>query len=128
MVWDQHFPNFRNAAFRHGQQQPDDMMNPDGTGLEKHLYSLSVENYAPYAIDVNDIIPPLYYASEHVSEVAQLTTNINTYVEESIAKFIIGDLNVETDWDRYLNELNNLGLDRYLEIIQLSYDNSAFSK
>ena len=63
-----------------------------------------------------------------ISEMAQLMTNINTYVEESIAKFIIGDLKIDSDWDKYLTELNKLGLPRYLEIIQTTYDNSPFKK
>jgi len=45
-----------------------------------------------------------------------------------MAKFIVGDLNVETDWNRYLTELKNLGVDRYLQIMQKTYDNSAFAK
>ena len=56
-----------------------------------------------------------------------LQTNINTYVEESIAQFLVGQKDVEADWDAYLAELQNMRLDRYLEIIQNTYDASAFS-
>ncbi|MFV0401057.1 MAG: extracellular solute-binding protein [Oscillospiraceae bacterium] len=128
LIWGQAFPNYNTAASRLGEQQPDDMLAEDGSGLEKFLYVKSKENYAPYAIAVDQLIPPMYYDTELVGEVAQLTTNINTYVEESIAKFIIGDMNVDTDWEKYLNELNNLGLPRYLEIIQQTYDSSSFSQ
>ena len=128
MVWGQDFPNFNSAAYRLAQQMPDDMFAVDGSGLEKYLYKLSSENYAPYAFPVENLLPPLYYSTDNVSEIAQLTTDINTYVEESIAKFVIGDMDIESDWDRYLTELNNLGLPKYLEIIQSTYDNSAFAK
>jgi hypothetical protein len=54
--------------------------------------------------------------------------SFHTYVEESIAKFVVGDLNIDRDWTAFQNNLKNLGLDRYLQIIQTSYDNSAFAK
>jgi putative aldouronate transport system substrate-binding protein len=61
---------------------------------------------------------------------ALLTTNINTYVEESIAKFIVGDLdpNRDADWNNFQSQLKNLGIDRYLQIIQNTYNTSAFAK
>jgi putative aldouronate transport system substrate-binding protein len=127
-IWDQTFPYYRSAEFRLTQQTPEDMRSPDGLGAERLLYMKTLENYAPYAIALENLIPPLYYAEEEISDAATLTTNINTYVQESLAKFIVGDLNVETDWARFQNELKNLGVDRYLQIIQKTYDASAFAK
>jgi putative aldouronate transport system substrate-binding protein len=49
-------------------------------------------------------------------------------VEECIAKFITGHMNLETEWSRFQGELKNLGVDRYLEIIQTTYDQSSFVK
>ena len=128
IIWDQYFPYYRSADFRLSQQAPDDMWASDGTGAERVLFQRTLSYYAPYGIARENLIPPLYYAEEEVSDVATLTTNINTYVQESIAKFVVGDLNVETDWNQYLNELRNLGADRYLQIIQRTYDNSAFAR
>ena len=39
------------------------------------------------------------------------------------ARFIIGDVDIETGWDEYLAELDNIGLPRYLELVQQAYDN-----
>jgi hypothetical protein len=47
-----------------------------------------------------------------------MAANINTYVEESIAKFVVGDINIDRDWTTFQNNLRNMGLDRYLQIIQ----------
>jgi putative aldouronate transport system substrate-binding protein len=128
MVWGQDYPNYNSAESRMGQQQPGDMLAPDGSGTEKFLYIKTKENYAPYGMPIEQLIPPMFYDADQAAVIAQLTTDINTYVEESIAKFIIGDMSLETDWDRYLNELENLGLSRYLDIIQQTYDKSAFKK
>jgi putative aldouronate transport system substrate-binding protein len=127
-TWDQYVPYYRSAEFRLTQQTPEDMRSPDGLGAERLLYMKTLENYAPYGMALENLIPPLYYQEEEISDVATLTTNINTYVQESLAKFVVGDMNIETDWGRFQNELNNLGIDRYLQIIQKTYDNSAFAK
>jgi hypothetical protein len=51
-------------------------------------------------------------------------------VEESIAKFIVGDLdpNKDADWNNFQTQLKNLNIDKYLQIIQKTYDASAFAK
>jgi putative aldouronate transport system substrate-binding protein len=120
--------NGGSLEYRNSVQTASDILAPDGSGMEGFLYQKTLSNYAPYSPPDNTIIPPLFYEQNVVSELATLTTNINTYVEESIARFIRGDLNVETDWARFQTELKNLGIDRYLQIIQNTYDKSAFAK
>jgi hypothetical protein len=43
---------------------------------------------------------------------------------------IVGDLdpNRDADWNNFQSQLRNLGIDRYLRIIQTAYDASAFAK
>lgn len=127
LAWGQKFPNYFTAAMKNGLQQPDDMMAADGSGLETYLYKYSKENYMPYAAPIDMLIPPLFYAEDVIGEQSMLQTDVNTYVEESIARFTIGDMDVDKDWDNYLRELKALGLDRYLEIVQNTYDASAFA-
>jgi putative aldouronate transport system substrate-binding protein len=126
--WGQRFPLYRHDKMYAGWQKADDPLAPDGSGHEKFLTMKTRENYAPYGQKVENLIPPMYYSTANASEMAMLTANINTYVEESIAKFIVGDLNIDTGWTTFQNTLKNLGLDRYLQIVQTTYDNSAFAK
>lgn len=127
--WNQRFPMFFDAYARNGRQQPGDLRAEDGSGLEGFLYQKSYENYAPYGAAIETMVPPLYFGEEDASEVARLRTDINTYVEECIAKFINGQLDIESDdWDNYLAELKSMGLETYIDIIQRNYDASAFAK
>jgi len=41
-----------------------------------------------------------------------------------LVRFITGDRNINTEWDAYVKQLENLGLKRYLEIQQDAYDQS----
>ena len=103
------------------------MMASDGSGAETFLYYWTQQNYVPYGAPVSMQLPPLYYNEADVSAIASLTATINTYVEESIARFVTGQMNVDRDWDRYLTELRNMGLERYLSIIQNTYDASSYA-
>ena len=54
-------------------------------------------------------------------EMAQLTTLITSFVDESTVRFITGDRDL-AEWDSYISELNRLGLARYLQIYQEAYE------
>lgn len=57
-------------------------------------------------------------------EQALLKQNITDYIRSSALAFVTGSMNLDTDWDSYVQGLDGLGLTRYLEIIQQQYDAS----
>ncbi|WEG11076.1 extracellular solute-binding protein [Pullulanibacillus sp. KACC 23026] len=57
-------------------------------------------------------------------EEAMLQTNIDDYVQQNTLKFITGDLDINKDWNTYVKGLDKLGINRYLQIMQQSYDKS----
>jgi putative aldouronate transport system substrate-binding protein len=126
--WGQQFPHFVTFDLYEQDQKAVDMLAPDGSGQERFLTVKSRENYAPYGIAVKNILPSLFYDSEQSSEIAVLKTNINTYIDESIAKFVTGDMDPVRDWAAFQQNIRNLRIDRYLQIIQQTYDKSAFAK
>jgi putative aldouronate transport system substrate-binding protein len=128
MVWPAGLPSMGTLAWRNLLQQPADMMAPDGTGLERFLYYWTEQNYLPYAPPLSMIVPPLWYNDNEISTVANVRANINAYVEESIARFVTGQMNVDRDWDRFQTELRNLGIDQYLRIVQAAYDRSPIAR
>ena len=124
--WGPRFPCFRSFEFRNSVQSADDPLAPDGSGRDRYGELNVQQMYVPYAQKIENLVPPLYFSPQHSLEIAALRTNINTYVGESIAKFIVGDLNLNKDWETYLTNLKNLGLERYLQIIQTTYNASPF--
>jgi len=58
---------------------------------------------------------------------SQLKESLMEYIKSSMTRFIIGNLDIEDDWDDYLKRLDDLGLERYIEICQEAYDASAWS-
>jgi putative aldouronate transport system substrate-binding protein len=122
------FPNIQSSEYRNKQQSNADMLAIDGSGAERYLYMKSRDNYAPYAPQPKNLIPPLFYSEADASSMARMQSDINTYVDECIAAFVVGRMNIDTQWQSFQNELKNLGIDRYLEIIQRTYNSSSFSK
>ena len=54
-----------------------------------------------------------------------LQTNLKNYIDRSALQFVTGDLDLNKDWDNYVKGVKALKLDRYLQILQQSYDSSS---
>jgi putative aldouronate transport system substrate-binding protein len=113
--WQQAAITYRTSEFRLGQNGADDYVEP-------LLYKATNENMLPYAPPVDDLIPPLVLSEDQAREVADLRLAIETYVDEMKVNFIIGNNDVDADWDSYMATLESLGLPRLLEIFQEAYD------
>ena len=59
---------------------------------------------------------------ETTIEWAELDTMLRDAVTEGIAEFVTGVRDIDRDWDRYVENLQRLGLDRFLEIYQREYE------
>ncbi len=116
--WNQAGPHLRTRDYRLGRYQP------DPTALEVVLFEQTRDDYEPFQQDGAAIVPPLSFDSSVAAEVTEIQTTMNDYVREMIARFITGDANINSDaeWNNYLAELDAIGLDRYLEIMQETYD------
>jgi len=53
-----------------------------------------------------------------MTEFNDLRRTIHTFIAESTDRFLIGDKDIETQWDAYVAQLKQIGLDRYLSILQ----------
>lgn len=94
---------------------------PDAQGHEYILYQATAK-MSPYASDEKNMLPILYYLPEENEKIATYAAVIDPYVNESIARFITGDLDLEKDWEGYLKDLDSFGLQDYLASIQTGYD------
>lgn len=95
-------------------------------GFESRLYNETAEKYAPYK-EAN-VFPPVFIPADLIDEMAQLKSPIMDYVKQSMAKFVTGSMDIEKEWDSYVEGLNKLKVDRYVELLQTAYDASAFAK
>ena len=106
-------PAFADEYVRLGMAQ-----TPDAYEV---LLTRVTQEYEQFAS--NESLPQaLYFPLETSDELAQLTTVIRSFIDESIVRFITGDREINSEWDAFQTELRNLGVDRWLEIYQTAYD------
>ncbi|WP_100405515.1 extracellular solute-binding protein [Bacillus solitudinis] len=116
--WYQKVPVYNYSATRLAWSAGDDPAQNN----EVILYEHSRDNYMPYAAPLDMQIPLLYFTEEQSMEMADLEKTVKDYVDQMLARFITGEMNVETEWDNYLHNLDNMGLPRLLQMNQEAYD------
>ena len=62
------------------------------------------------------------YTVDEMDEYSMLVTELNAYVDPALARFIMGELNVDSDFDNFVSECNKRGLPRLLEIQQTAVE------
>ena len=116
-------------SYTHSKRSgPQDYMVVGPGDSERFLWVWTDQSYAPYGVPLSTMLPPLFYPEDSISELAQIHATLDEFVYESAVRFVTGDLNVESDWDWFQNELKKIGVNRYIEITQEAYDMSAFAK
>jgi putative aldouronate transport system substrate-binding protein len=113
--WNQAAPTFRTNDYRMAQTY-----NPDDP-LERWLYEWTRDQMEPYGTN-NKAVPPLVFTEEQSKLFGEVHTSVYSTVEEWFANFVIGNADVDKDWDTYLQTLKDSGLDQLMGIYQTAYD------
>ena len=72
-------------------------------------------------VKLEENIPVLKFNEDEIAELAIIETDINKYVDKMVAEWFVNG-NVEGTWDKYIAELDKMGMPRYIEIYQTAYD------
>lgn len=107
-------PKNMSKEFRDSFAAAQDMLKP--SGYERRL-ALATKEYEPFA--PKEVYPSgTYIRPEDTDAAAQLTTSITDYVQSNMAQFILGNKDIDKDWDAYVKGFDGLSLTKYLEIYQ----------
>lgn len=79
----------------------------------------TAEALEPYLID--EPWPAFTYTEDEAKILSSVGSDIEKYTEEMRDKFITGDESL-SDWDEYVDTLESMGLDDYMEIQGAAYD------
>lgn len=111
--WHGACPSYRDYALTSGQVASEN-------NYDEATIATSTIEYMKYA-DMTDV-KKFVYDMDVIEEATEINTNIESYVKEKTAAFVVGTQNIESDWDKYIAEINNMGLERLIEHTQASYD------
>ncbi len=131
--------------------------NPDGLGVNAALRSLGAMGTMPWTrslygmsrfnplgtISANEIQKEaaaryqdyiyigfpvtMLMTEEQDSELARYLPDIETYVEEFCAKAITTDMNIASEFDKFVSDLESFGLSKCIEVRQKQYDASGLN-
>ena len=120
--WHGYNPRFAPAT---NNQAKDNMLKETfaetGSKLKSNqarIHSMSVIYY----MHPDHIIPVLSYDDEAFAQIGDISLNIYNYVNQAMAQFIVGERDIETGWDSYLQELDAMGLQQWLEVSQTTFE------
>ena len=71
--------------------------------------------------DVDEKVVHIAYTRQEEDAIREIRTSINTYRDEALALFITGAMDIDRDWNTYLQTLDRIGLQRYLQAAQAAY-------
>ncbi|NEE01696.1 extracellular solute-binding protein [Phytoactinopolyspora halotolerans] len=110
--------------FRNSQVADTDVYTADG--FERRLFEATKLYEGKEAEDQVYPYWNVWFDPDVSSELATLQTNIEDFVNQSSLQFITGDNDIDSDaeWESYLQNLDGLGLERYLELHQEAYEAS----
>jgi len=114
--WMQTAPTFRTNDYRLFNQ----VYNPKDP-LERSLYLWTKDLMEPYATKDKGV-PPLVFTKDQSKQFGELNTTVYSAFDEWFANFVTGKKDVDKDWDAYVKNLKDSGLDKFLGIYQTAYD------
>ena len=74
------------------------------------------------ALVPEELWPTFAATPEEAEDLSVILSDMKPYILEAQDKFITGALNFEADWDTYVNNLNRMGAEQYVDIRQAQYE------
>ena len=90
--------------------------HPEQSQIDSYALQRNSTDLDEYLIVYTGVLP------EYSDEYTSLWTDISTYISECRVKFISGQMNLEEDFDNYRANLKSMGIERVIEIKQMTLD------
>ena len=84
----------------------------------------TIQALAAYKPDDDMILGFVPFTEEESKQINDVAATVNSFAEEYMVLFITGELDIDSEWDAYLEELNGMGLQEYLAAYQAAYERS----
>ena len=94
-----------------------------GTYSEKNLEAM--ELWTATSDDLYTLPTQVELTYEESQEYSGIWSDLSTYANTEVFKFVMGEYNFDEDWDNFVEQLEEIGLNRCVEIYQDAYDRYA---
>jgi len=105
-------------------QQVVDLSDPEAFITARYYHDTDCIKYCEEAGLPDEVFYFTVYTVEEAERRADFVSDLTSYISTARANFCNGitDPNSDADWQTYLNDLDRLGKDEWLQIAQTSYD------
>lgn len=90
------------------------------SGLSEKAYPLARDTW-DIDFDVH-LTPTLDIATDRVDEYSNKLNEVNTFVQEWSVRAIMGQFDIDSEWNSYISEIESMGVKTVLELAQDSYN------
>lgn len=110
---------------RDSKNHRDGMLVEDPEYHTEYYLQEAARRYEKYSPEVESIVPNLIFEGEDAQLISESTVTIGGYVSQALVQFVTGAMDVDKDWDSYIKKLEDMGVEKYVETYQRSYDSYA---
>ena len=124
--WQDLVVRYAPADYRLGAATDPNVDVGTSAGLEKLLFEATKEKMEPYAPKPEngdlDVLPSLKLTADEATELQTIQVEVQNYINTSKVAFITGTMDLDTQWDEYVQNLEDCGLQTLIDIYQTAYD------
>lgn len=91
-------------------------------GTYSELNLSAMELWTETADDLYTLPAAMELSIEENEEYSGIWSDLSTYANTEIFKFVMGEYNFEEDWDNFIDQLKEMGIEDCVEIYQTAYD------
>ena len=73
------------------------------------IYEFSDRVNGENAVNPDSIAPSPTFTADELDFISSITTPVSTYVTENLTRFVTGELDIESDWDAFINGISAMG-------------------
>ena len=70
----------------------------------------------------DEVVYNLIYTEEETENISEIGKTIESYVKECVAQFAVGNMDIDKDWDSFVQSLYDMGLQEYIDVSQTAYE------
>ncbi len=86
--------------------------------LEANTHNQVMETIAPFA---KVPIPRLIFTEEEQDSITTKSADVSTYITQTEARFIVGELDIDKEWDKYVDTLSKMGINDLKQVYEAAY-------
>ena len=74
---------------------------------------------------MKEVFPQTYFSESDADRITVIKTDLDKYMKETVAGFVVGNLDIDAQWDEFQATLKQMNVEELISMYQTSYDNWA---